>query len=414
MMIGVKWINRFGNDVYIDNLNFVGVTSKQRNAAILDISSPFGTLCANGFTPSVTIGNFGTDVLTSANIVYSIDGGPLTTFNFVGSLPKCSTQVVTLAPTSSTPGGHIFTVYTSLPNGLPDQYTFNDTASKAFTISKIVTAPLVEGFEGALFPPDGWNVLNPDGLITWERTTLAGKNSSASMVIRNFNYPVANTVDKFFSPVVTNSPTIDSFYVSFDYAYSPGFQYPGATVFPLDTLDIQVTMDCGKTFTSIWKKWGQELSTLPDPLGINVPNNVAYIPQQQPEWKSARIYLSPIIGSQNFQVYFVARSNKQNNLYVDNINISSKTLPARLKNQGYLIYPSPFTGSFKIHHYLPPVDLQTVGVYNSVGQLVWRKELNGQGNTEEFVDLSRFAAGVYEVKLTYTNKTVVERVVKLQ
>ena len=414
MMIGITWVNQYGNNVFIDNLNIVGVNTVQRNAAALGILAPFGTVCTSTFTPSVMIGNFGSDVLTSATVSYSIDGGPATPYSFTGSLAKCSTQVVTLPAATTTPGPHIFTVYTSQPNGGTDQYTFNDTISTSFIVSKIVTAPLVEGFENPLFPPDGWNVLNPDGLVTWERTTLAGSKSAASMVIRNFDYPVANTVDKFYSPVVTNNSTIDSFYVSFDYAYSPGFQYPGATVFPLDTLDLQITQDCGKTFTSVWKKWGPDLSTLLDPLTANNPNNTAYVPQKPYDWKSAKIYLSPTIGTQNFQVYFVAKSNKQNNLYIDNINISSKTVPAKVKSQGYLIYPSPFTSSFKIHHYLPPVDLQSIGVYNSVGQLVWRKDLNGQGNTEEFINLQNMAAGVYEVKLNFSNKTIVERVVKLQ
>jgi Secretion system C-terminal sorting domain len=54
--------------------------------------------------------------------------------------------------------------------------------------------------------------------------------------------------------------------------------------------------------------------------------------------------------------------------------------------------------------------LQSVGIYNSVGQLVWRKDLNGTGNTEMTVDLGNLAAGVYIVKLQYTEKTVVERI----
>ncbi len=131
------------------------------------------------------------------------------------------------------------------------------------------------------------------------------------------------------------------------------------------------------------------------------------------QWRNVRLYITPIIRNQNFQVHFVAKSNKQNNLYVDNINIFSRTLPQRLKNQGYLLYPSPFTGSFKIHHFKAPVDLQDVGVYNSVGQRVWTKNLNGEGNTEMMVDLGKLAAGVYIVKLQYLNRTVVERVVKL-
>ena len=412
LRIGIKWINRFGNDCYIDNFNIVGVNSSQRNAAVLDISSPFGTLCTNTFTPSITIGNFGTDTLKTATISYSVDGGAISTFNFTGSLAKCSTQVVTLSPVTSVPGSHVITIYTSNPNGGADQYTFNDTARKAFIISQIVSAPVVEGFESTIFPPNGWSVSNPDGLLTWERTTAAAKTGVASMVIRNFNYPVANTVDKFFSPVITNQASIDSFFVSFDYAYAAGAQYPGATVFPLDTLEVQASTDCGRTFTTLWKKWGEDLQTIGSPTGPNSPNTTAYAPQQPTEWKNIRLYLTPTVGAQNFQIYFVAKSNKQNNLYIDNINIQGRTLPARLKNQGYLIYPSPFASSFLIHHYIQPVDLQSVGVYNSVGQLVWRKDLNGQANTETTVDLKNLAAGIYEVKLTYTNRTVVERVVK--
>jgi hypothetical protein len=51
-------------------------------------------------------------------------------------------------------------------------------------------------------------------------------------------------------------------------------------------------------------------------------------------------------------------------------------------------------------------------IYNSVGQLVWEKDLNGTGNTEMTVDLGKLAAGVYIVKLKYLEKTVVERIVK--
>lgn len=413
MLIGVKWINNYGNDVYIDNLTFTGVNSKQRNTGVTNISSPFGTLCDNTFTPIVTISNYGTDPLTTATINYSVDGGPLTSFNFTGNLAKCSTAVITLSPVTTTAGNHVFTAYTTLPNGGTDQYVNNDTLSKSFIVSSILKDPIVEGFETPLFPPNGWNVVSPNPAYTWQRTTAIGSKSSASMVVNNFNNPAAAGTTTFFSPVVINKATIDSFYVSFDYAYSPGFQYPGATAFPLDTLELQVTTDCGKTFTTIYKKWGQELSTLPDPTGINNSNNVGYTPQQQTEWRNVRLYLTPTVGASNFQVYFVSKGNKQNNLYVDNINISSKTLPAKLKNQGYVLYPVPFTTSFKIHHYIAPVDLQTVGVYNSVGQLVWKKDLNGMGNTEEFVDLSNMAPGVYEVKLTYSNKTIVERIVKM-
>jgi hypothetical protein len=44
---------------------------------------------------------------------------------------------------------------------------------------------------------------------------------------------------------------------------------------------------------------------------------------------------------------------------------------------------------------------------------VWTKNFNGTAFKEEIVDLSTMARGIYFVKLKYTDKTVVERVVKL-
>ena len=228
------------------------------------------------------------------------------------------------------------------------------------------------------------------------------------MVIKNFNYTAANTEDKLFSPVIKFDPSVDSFFVSFDYAYSQGITYPGSTDMPLDTLEIQVTQDCGQTFSTVWKKWGADLQTIGDP---NLPVTSSFYPGFN-QWKNANIYLSPAIGSQNFQVYFVAKSNSQNNLYLDNINIYPKILPQRLKDQGYLLYPSPFKNSFIIRNSTIPTTLQTVAIYNSVGQMVWTKNYNGTGYTEMPVDLSNQAAGVYIVKLKYTDKTVVQRIVK--
>jgi Secretion system C-terminal sorting domain/CARDB len=408
ILIGVKSINDFGNNIYVDNLALTKVDTKQSNAAVLAINKPVGTLCTPDFTPEVIIANYGTDTLKTLTINYQVDNGAINTFNFVGSLAKCNSQVVTLNPVTSAPGNHILTVFSTLPNGNADQATINDTTTKSVAIAPLLDAPVTEGFESTTFPPTNWSVLNPDGLLTWERTTAAAKTGTASMVIRNFDYPLANTVDDFISPVIKYSAAVDSFFVSFDYAYAQGVQYPGSTALPLDTLELQLTQDCGSTFTSIWKKWGGDLQTIGDP---NLPVTTAFIPNSS-QWKNVNIYLNPFIGISNFQLYFVAKSNKQNNLYIDNINIYPKILPKRLKDQGYLLYPNPFRNTFTLRNYQVPTTLQTVSIYNFVGQLVWRKNYNGSGYTEMPIDLSNQAAGIYVVKLTYTDKTVETRIVK--
>jgi Secretion system C-terminal sorting domain len=99
---------------------------------------------------------------------------------------------------------------------------------------------------------------------------------------------------------------------------------------------------------------------------------------------------------------------------MDNINITSKTLPARLKNQGYLIYPNPFENMFRIHHWVAPQDLKAVQIFNAAGQLVWDKRYSGNADTEISVDMSKMSKGTYTLKMTYASKVVVERIVKLK
>ncbi|HEY5407531.1 MAG TPA: T9SS type A sorting domain-containing protein [Ginsengibacter sp.] len=408
ILVGIKSINDFGNNIYVDNFSISKLDTKEVNAGVTSISKPLGTLCTPDFTPEITVANFGTDTLKSLTINYQVDNGSIGTFNYTGSLAKCTSQVVTLNPITSSPGEHVLTIFSTNPNGTSDQYPGNDTIRKIVKISPVLDAPVAEGFESTTFPPANWSIENPDGGLTWERATSAAKTGLGSMVINNFNAPTSNTVDKFFSPVIKYEAAVDSFYVSFDYAYSQGATYPGSTNMPLDTLELQISQDCGQTFTSIWKKWGADLQTIGDP---NLPASTSFVPVVN-QWENANIYLNPFIGTQNFQVYFVAKSNAQNNLYIDNINIYPKILPHRLKEQGYLLYPSPFRNSFTIRNYTVPTTLQTVNIYNSVGQLVWSKNYNGTGYTEMPVDLSNEAAGVYIVKMNYTDKTVIQRIVK--
>src|SRR5678816_1107000 len=171
----------------------------------------------------------------------------------------------------------------------------------------------------------------------------------------------------------------------------------------------RVTTDCGNTFTTVWKNWGANLQTTD-----GSPSSEAFVPASPNDWKNIKIYLTPFISSQDFQIYIVAKGNKQNNIYIDNINIYGRILPQRLKSQGYLIYPNPFRSSFLVHHFTPPTTLQDIEVYNSTGQRVWSGKLNGKGNTETTINLQGLAAGVYVVKLNYIKKSIVQKIVKLK
>lgn len=414
VVIGFESVNDYGNNIYVDSINVVGFTAKDKNAAVIVISQPLSAICVPGFTPAATIVNLGLDTLNSIKVIYRIDDGAEITTNWVGKLAKCDKTSISLPAANAAVGTHIISIYTSLPNGVADQFTQNDTLRKTFSVFSTTptSTPVSEGFEDSPFPKNNWGVYNVDGGTTWESTSESAKTGFKSMVIRNSSLGNTNgAVDYFISPIIANNGSFDSLFVDFDLAYRPGVQYPGSTVFPLDTLEILTTADCGATFTSVWKKFGFELQTVNDP---NYTFTDVFVPRQQEEWRANRIFLTPFVGSTSFQLYFASKGNKQNSIWLDNINITSQKLPQRLKDQGYLIYPNPFNNSFLIHHYTaePPVDLKSVQVFNAAGQMVLDKRYNGNAARQITVDCKNLAGGLYILKMMYTNKTIVERIVK--
>jgi hypothetical protein len=402
IIVAFRNTSDWGNNIYIDNINIK--QAKARDLSVTAINPPATTDCEEPTTPVATVQNNGLSTVTGFKVSYQVDNGAssVTTVSNISLAPGAQT---TVSLNSFTPSGgqHIIKVYTSDPvsaSGSGDESPANDTLSKSFNALGLVTSPATEGFENAAFPPAEWALENPDGGITWKRTTDAAKTGNASMLIPNYNYTSTGTIDKFISSVISDAASYDTMYVSFDYSYATRLATGTA-----DTLELQITTDCGQTFTTIWKQYGSNLQTASAVSG-------AFIPGAANDWASVNINLWQYVGTKNFQVYFVAKGNKQNNLYIDNINIYGITVPPLLKKQGYLIYPNPFSGQFFIRNYEVPVTLQGAYVYNALGQLIWSKQYNGNAYTQMPVDLGNAPRGIYFVKLQYTDRSVVQKIIK--
>ncbi|HET7115647.1 MAG TPA: choice-of-anchor J domain-containing protein [Hanamia sp.] len=402
IIVAFRNVSDFGNNIYIDNINIS--QEKSRDLTVTAVNPPVEIDCAEPTIPVATIKNVGFSTITGFNVAYTIDNGTPSQTTVTGvSLAPDAQMNVPLNTFTPTQGQHTIKVFSAAPistDGTGDENVLNDTITKSFIAAGNITPPVTEGFESAVFPPANWYIENHDAGITWEKTTAAAKTGSASMVIRNFNNTSTGTTDEFVSSIISGTSTYDSMYVSFDYAYATGLSASLA-----DTLELQITTDCGQTFTTVWKNWGTGLQTTTNGTGT------AFVPGSN-DWASVNVNLFNFVGTQNFQVYFIDKGNKQNNLYIDNINIYGITVPPRLKSQGYLIYPNPFRQQFIIRNYQVPVTLQSAHIYNSVGQLIWTKEYNGNGYTEMPVDLGNAPPGVYFLKLQYTDKSVIQKIVK--
>ena len=395
MIVKFRNTNAFGDNLYIDDVNItalcVGCT---RDIQVVSIDQPRAAECSTDITPAATVRNRGVATITAFNIAYSIDSGPVQTTNVTGvSLAKNDTIHVNLNPsTGLSTGQHHLVVYTFNPvsaTGNGDQVTSNDTLSKDFGIAGTVAAPLVEGFESASFPPVGWVQVNPDAGITWARTNT-GDNSTASAFVNNFNYALIGRIDELYSPQVTYAG-VDSVALSFDVAAAATTD--GA---PTDTLEVLVTKDCGNTFTSVYKKWGNDLQTTSEP-GID------FIPVSSSQWRTETIDLTNIAPAGPTQIVFRNTNNNKNNIYIDNVNLKTRILPGRLKREGVIVLPNPFSDKFTVWHYQAPTKLRFISVFNSLGQLVWSKQYNSNAQKQEVVDLSTRSSGVYIIRLGYTD-----------
>ena len=406
---------------YTKILNFDLAQPTVLDAKPTRVLEPSPRLCVHTFLPSFEIGNPGGDTIKTVKVIFNITGAGFTysdTLSYTGSIAPEQTGIVTATKSVTVPAGGAFNlkVFTNKPNGKNDQVPANDTLNYSFKVFDPQPAPVKEGFESSTFPPANWDVANSSAAYGWQRSVLGSSQGVASAVVRDYRFNGNKASDYLYSPVVqvTNA---DSVFLIFDRAHVTA-KYPGSTSTPLDSLEILITYDCGKTSTSVYKKWGEDLQSIGDP---NFPviyaptDTVGFRPNTSSQWKKDSVNLTPWVGANNrFQVVFKNTSNNGNNIYLDNINLYSLTLPAKLKQNGYLISPNPFDGWISVRHYLRPVNLRGIEILNAAGQKMWEMNFSGNASSNIQINLSGFAAGMYMMKLVYSNKVITERILKRQ
>ncbi|MDQ6608860.1 MAG: M43 family zinc metalloprotease, partial [Bacteroidota bacterium] len=367
MLVKFRNVNAFGNNTFLDDIKITGMSKPLIDIEAVSVQNLPGFGCNTSASPSLVVRNNGIGTINTYKVNVKLDNGSLTTITSSTPLTGGQLATIPLGTISLAQGNHIVTVYASEPNGSVDLIPGNDTLRIPVVVFPNVSTPFTENFESGTFPPIGWAVNNPDGLITWSTTTLTSRKvkftDSTSAFVRNFTYAGTNKVDELYSPVI-NFSNVDSVFLQFDIAASNNSK-PGTSSTPTDTLEVLISKNCGATFQSVYKKWGAALQTISSPYD---PNPKEFISLSN-NWRRDSVNLLPYIGTtSSFQVIFRNTHNAPgNNIFLDNINVTTRILPPSLKQQGYLILPTVFNTQFGIWHYLKPAALSLVNVYNSIG-----------------------------------------------
>jgi hypothetical protein len=377
------------------------------DAGVTAVVSPSGVLCTTTITPVVTLKNFASNALTSCTVKYKIDAGAAVSFSYSGSLATNATTNITFPSATATNGAHVLKAWSSMPNGVTDTQTNNDTSSISFTIAGGTgqAIPYAQGFESTTFVPAGWSLNNPDAATTWTRSTAAFKTGTACAFIDNFNYATIGQKDDMVMPGLdltsTNGPVM-----TFQVAYTYFNQTTAPAGLYTDTLAVSVSTNCGATWTTLYKKGGTALATkTPTPQATT-----AFVPTAT-DWRLETINLSAYSTSNNVMVKFTNITDNGDQLYVDDINVSSFTGLKDLQMKSALnLYPNPTNGQLSLQLNMPVSGNFQARVYDVMGRTITTlAEANSLGGKYN-IDLSQNPNGFYFVEVITDGSTITRKV----
>ena len=263
-------------------------------------------------TVSLSFQNNGVDSLQSVNLYYQLDNETPVMETYATAVAPFADVMFTFATPISiaTTGTYVLRTWIELSG---DEASYNDSQEISFTVvvgSTPSQPDVVENFEGAVFPPADWLVINGDESQTWEEVEVTGSdgNTTVATAVLNFSYNVELEEDELVSLPIDLTAAINPF-LTFDLAYTP---YSDNYT---DSMRVDIFTDCGSQYHStVFGASHLELATIP----AAVDN--FWAPESADDWENNIINLSELVG-ETIVVKFINVSSYGNNLYLDNINV---------------------------------------------------------------------------------------------
>lgn len=344
-------------------------------------------ICTGGtHTPEVTIQNNGTTNLTNATVTITQGGNTVSTGTYAGNLATYGIATITCTPiTNPTSGAMVATVTTT-----GDANLTNGVINTSLTIYTAAATPLTQNFTSTAFPYAGYKVSSA--------TNNNWAYSAGTMKYDCYNYANGSTGDLSIEPVNLSSLTDPS--LSFDVAYRG---YTSATP-ENDKLQVFVSTNCGTTWTSVYNKQGATLSTGPT-------QTAAFTPASAADFRNETVSLAAYAGQSEVFVKYVGTSNYGNNMYIDNINISSATSLGENELVSLNVYPNPASDIVNISFEAKNANY-TVKLVDLQGRVIANQNLSNLNGTQVITfSTSTVAKGSYVVSITSNGMTSTKSVV---
>lgn len=361
--------------------------------------------CGSSIMPQVEVKNNGTNSVSSVTVNYLIDTTP---YNYVwnGLLAPSATTIIDLPTATLTRGVHSMNVTTTITN---DAYPDNNSGLTQFYVNDAGSVGVTNPFTST---SDALISYNEGGTTSqWVRGIRSGgAMDSAGNTVYTTNL-LGNYPDLTKSYIVSQcynlsnvvNPTI-SFDMKFDLEanwdvvyveYSTNFGAnwtvlgeQGPTWYNSNRTEATAGNDCYNCPGAQWTGTDTTLRTYTYPLNaLNSQTNIIF-----------RI------------VFHSDESANQLGVNIDNFVITGTLSNQNFELQNIVLYPNPSKGIFNIA--LGNIQPTAIDVYDLTGKIILSKKDIQISNVEASLNLSNAATGIYFVKITADNQSIVNRIIK--
>ena len=304
-------------------------------------------------------------------------------WSFIGGNPSSSNLEDPIVVYSS-PGNYDVSLTVTDLFGTSTQYysNFIKYSDTIFSISN--NHSLYEGFDTGNFPPNLWTA--PNTHFSWTSIDVdTGYNCLPTTTAYVNHYSINQRGKEAYlltKKISLNGGDSAQNWLIYDYAYS------GYSNAYNDGLRIDVSLDCGSTWDSIFGAIGADLQTTNYVAGPWNPTCGS--------WSRDSINLSSLGLNGDTMIFrFVAINDYGNKFYLDNININGQSLLNinNKENSNTVIFPNPNNGNFKIRTDLNNIEIK---ILTSLGETIYNKETN-EGYLK--INLSTYPKGIYIVEI---------------
>lgn len=399
---GNNWETR--RSIAINNPGGLYNCTLSKDITVESIANDFSTLdliCSadNSVEISANIRNLGTDSQSNFSLFYQLDSNAIVEETYTNVLAPGTQDVYTFStPLSLTQDGmRSLKVWVSLAG---DEFVANDEYEEIF-YAQLLPKPIneMETFEANGFPPNGWVVENPDSVYPWtSATNITGIDDqpTTAAYVNNYSYNGVGQEDIFATLVYDLTGT--NMTLSFDLAKA---QYNETYS---DGLKVDISTDCGASYTNIYDKEGLDLSSLTD-----YDTTLNWAPSSGSDWKTETVDLSAY-SNQNVKIRFVNVNGYGNSSYIDNIVITGTLSTNTVEVDDYFVlFPNPVEDQFTIRS--KKVALQKIGMYNVLGREVLTIKTD---QNQEIIQVNTgiLPSGVYLVRLESELEVFYKKILK--